>query len=41
MTVNFNPANLAEVLPPGGITFVQGCSGHSALLSDAVMRAGV
>ena len=40
MPVAFDPAALAEVLPPGGITFVQGCSGQSALLSEAVMRAG-
>jgi acyl-CoA hydrolase len=40
VAVEFDPANLAEVLPPGGITFVQGCSGQSALLSDAVKRAG-
>lgn len=32
--------DLASVLPPGGVTFVQGCSGHSALLADAVMAAG-
>jgi acetyl-CoA C-acetyltransferase len=40
VAVEFDPANLAEVLPPGGVTFVQGCSGQSALLSDAVKRAG-
>jgi acyl-CoA hydrolase len=40
VAIEFDPANLAEVLPPGGITFVQGCSGQSALLSDAVKRAG-
>ncbi len=40
MAVEFDPSNLAEVLPPGGITFVQGCSGQSALLSEAVKRAG-
>lgn len=31
---------LASILPPGGTTFVQGCSGHSDLLAQAVMRAG-
>jgi len=40
VAVEFDPANLAQVLPPGGITFVQGCSGQSALLSNAVKRAG-
>jgi len=32
--------DIASVLPPGGVTFVQGCSGHSELLADAVMAAG-
>jgi hypothetical protein len=40
VAVEFDPAKLAEVLPSGGITFVQGCSGQSALLLDAVKRAG-
>jgi acyl-CoA hydrolase len=40
VAVEFDPANLAQVLSPGGITFVQGCSGQSELLSDAVKRAG-
>ncbi len=32
--------DLASVLPPGGVAFVQGCSGHSALLAEAVRAAG-
>lgn len=32
--------DIASVLPPGGVTFVQGCSGHSDLLARAVMAAG-
>ena len=31
---------ITTVLPPGGTTFVQGCSGHSQILADAVMAAG-
>ena len=36
----FDPANLASVLPPGGRTLVQACSGESLALADAVMAAG-
>ena len=38
--VRITADDLATVLPPGGLTYVQGCSGHSDLLHDAVMRAG-
>ena len=38
--VRFDISNLASVLPPGGLTFVQGCSGESALLAKAVATAG-
>lgn len=38
--VRITADELATVLPPGGLTYVQGCSGHSDLLHDAVMRAG-
>ena len=32
--------SLCDVLPPGGLTFVQGCSGHSDFLEAAAMQAG-
>jgi len=38
--VRINADALATVLPPGGTTYVQGCSGHSDLLHNAVMQAG-
>ena len=38
--VRLDPDRLGAVLPAGGLTFVQGCSGHSDLLAGAVMRAG-
>jgi acyl-CoA hydrolase len=41
MTVmRFDPANLADVLPSGGLTLVSSCSAESAILADAVMAAG-
>jgi acyl-CoA hydrolase len=36
----FQPSDLAAVLPPGGRTLVQGGSGESLLLAEAVMAAG-
>jgi acyl-CoA hydrolase len=39
-SVRFDISNLASVLPPGGLTFVQGCSGESALLAKGVAAAG-
>jgi acyl-CoA hydrolase len=38
--MRFDPANLADVLPSGGLTLVSSCSAESALLADAVMAAG-
>lgn len=38
--VRLRPGALADVLPPGGLTYVQGCSGESAALNAAVMAAG-
>lgn len=38
--VRIEPADLASVLPPGGLTLVSSCSAESALLADAVMQAG-
>jgi acyl-CoA hydrolase len=38
--VRFEPAELAAVLPPGGLTLVSSCSAESALLAGAVMAAG-
>lgn len=38
--VRITADELATVLPPGGLTYVQGCSGHSDLLHEAVMKAG-
>lgn len=35
-----DPADLASVLPPGGLTLVSSCSAQSQVLADAVMRAG-
>ncbi len=40
MPIKFSADNLASVLPPGGRTLVQGASGESLLLADAVMAAG-
>lgn len=40
MPVRIDPSELTSVLPPGGLTYVQGCSGESPLLADAVMAAG-
>lgn len=34
------PGQLADVLPPGGLTLVPACSAESALLADAVEAAG-
>jgi acyl-CoA hydrolase len=36
----FDPANLAQFLPPGGLTLVSSCSAESSVLADAVMAAG-
>lgn len=36
----FDPAELASVLPSGGRTLVQGCSGESSILATAVMACG-
>jgi acyl-CoA hydrolase len=38
--VRLDPADLASVLPPGGLTLVSSCSAESALLADAVAQAG-
>jgi acyl-CoA hydrolase len=38
--MRFDPANLAEVLPSGGLTLVSSCSAESSILADAVMAAG-
>jgi acyl-CoA hydrolase len=38
--LRFDSANLADVLPPGGLTLVSSCSAESAVLADAVMAAG-
>jgi acyl-CoA hydrolase len=38
--IRFEPAELAAVLPPGGLTLVSSCSAESALLAGAVMAAG-
>ena len=38
--MRITPSNLASVLPPGGLTLVQGCSGESVLLADAVTELG-
>lgn len=38
--VRLRPGELARVLPPGGLVYVQGCSGESAVLNQAVMAAG-
>lgn len=38
--IRFDPAKLADVLPPGGLTLVSSCSAESAILADAVMAAG-
>ena len=38
--IRFDPANLADVLPPGGLTLVSSCSAESGILADAVMAAG-
>ena len=35
-----DPGDLAEVLPPGGLTLVSACSAESALLANAVEAAG-
>lgn len=35
-----DPAELARVLPPGGLTLVSSCSAESAVLADAVDLAG-
>lgn len=34
------PDQLAEVLPPGGLTWLQACSAESALLRDGIVAAG-
>ncbi|WP_161601105.1 acetyl-CoA hydrolase/transferase family protein [Neoaquamicrobium microcysteis] len=34
------PDRLAEVLPPGGLTWLQACSAESALLRDGIVAAG-
>ena len=38
--VRLDISDLSSVLPPGGLTFVQGCSGESALLAKGVAAAG-
>jgi acyl-CoA hydrolase len=38
--MRFDPANLADVLPSGGLTLVSSCSAESSVLADAVMAAG-
>ena len=38
--VRFKPAELATLLPPGGLTLVSSCSAESAVLAQAVMAAG-
>lgn len=38
--VRLRPGELAKVLPPGGLTYVQGCSGESSFLNAEVMAAG-
>lgn len=38
--VRIAPAELASVLPPGGLTLVSSCSAESIVLADAVMAAG-
>lgn len=40
MPQRIDPAALATVLPPGGLTLVSSCSAESALLADAVTHAG-
>jgi acyl-CoA hydrolase len=35
-----DPSSLASALPPGGLTYVQGCSGESAVLAESVQVAG-
>jgi acyl-CoA hydrolase len=35
-----DPADLASVLPPGGLTLVSSCSAQSQVLADAVTQAG-
>jgi acyl-CoA hydrolase len=40
MPQNFDPADIAKVLPKGGRVLVQGASGESLLLAEAVMAAG-
>jgi acyl-CoA hydrolase len=40
MTRRLDPARLGDFLPPGGLTYVQGCSGHSGVLAGAAMAAG-
>ena len=40
MPQRIDPAALATVLPPGGLTLVSSCSAESALLADAVETAG-
>lgn len=40
MPRRIEPAELASVLPPGGLTLVSGCSAESGLLADAVELAG-
>lgn len=40
MPVRIEPADLASVLPPGGLTIVSGCSAESTLLGQALALAG-
>jgi acyl-CoA hydrolase len=40
MPIKLTAANLASVLPPGGLTLVQGCSGESTLLAGMLGAAG-
>lgn len=40
MPARIEPHELTSVLPVGGVVYVQGCSGESALFGDAVMAGG-
>lgn len=40
MPIRIEPADLASVLPPGGLTIVSGCSAESALLGEAIAAIG-
>ena len=40
MTIQLDPSSVGSVLRPGGLTYVQGCSGESLLLAESVRKAG-